>query len=110
MVEQASVFTVGSNRAINESIHLGDAIEDFGADLSGRHAFWRGGLRSLAAFRQISTADNNHALKAIFDGCRASKRLARRQTTLKTPNGSSVGEIEMLEDFGGAPFAKRATG
>ena len=105
MVQEASVLAIGANRAINECVHLGDAGEDFGADLSGRQTFWSGWLRSLAAFRKIAAADDDHALKAIFHGRRASKRLARSKTSLESLNGSGVGEVEMFKDFGCTPLA-----
>ena len=94
---------------LNQCGHHRNLRHDLNRNLLGLHAardyrFWR-----LAAFRHISEASDNQSREPLFEGWRGRNRLPGIQAALESLNGSGVGEIEMLENFGGTPLPFRMT-
>ena len=63
MIEKTSVSAVGASGALDDHVHFGEPDENFGAHLRGRQAFRSCVTRRLAAFGQISAANDDHGIE-----------------------------------------------
>ena len=63
-----------------------------------------------ASGRQIAEAEDDHGLGAILQTWLRTERPACGEDTTESLRGAGVGEIEMLQNFGCAPFSRGMPG
>lgn len=91
-------------------IHLRYLGGDLGGNLPGGQAARLGVSGCLASGRQVAQAEHDQGLGSIFQSGLIGERMACGQNTSESFGGAGVGEIEMLENFGSAPFLGRMPG
>lgn len=84
--------------------HAGKILHDLGRNLLSRHAARPDALRRFATAREKSKVRDEKPRPTRFTAIRSSNRLACRQTALQILNRSDVGEIQVLQNFAGAPL------
>src|SRR5256885_241250 len=89
----------------NNAIHLNDLRPNLGAHFLGWHPPRTRYLRRFSARGHVAESYDDKRPSALRPGCSCNQRLARFAHTLKSFNGSCVGEIKMLQHLGGAPFS-----
>ena len=93
----------------DQLVHVRDVIEDF-----ARHLFYGSTLRENAlgrlAFWKISEPDDDAALPAFPLPICAQTRLGGSERAFQVPDGTGIGQVQMIEYLRGAPFAFPMTG
>jgi hypothetical protein len=96
------LFTAG-----NGVVHFGDFCPNL-----GQHLFWRQSARTrdgrgFPARGQISEGDDDQCAAALRPGLCCDQRLAGCGHALKSLHRSGVGQIQVLQNLGGAPLSRR---
>jgi hypothetical protein len=105
MIEQSVLLAKPGFTLRNRFIHGGDARPDFASDLLRRHPTGQSVFRRLSALGHVSQSNDHDGPHSIPERKRVHLRLTRLQATLERFRGPSVSEIEVLKNFGSAPFA-----
>jgi hypothetical protein len=104
VIEQTGRRTVFPGSLIDYSIHVGDPRDDVGAHFFGWKSSRRRLLGSDATLGKIAAPDYDESADTIFKRRHPGERGAIRKAALKPLGGGRVGEVEVFEDLGGAPF------
>src|SRR5215470_4088198 len=88
-------------------IHAGDFRTNLSKHRLSRRSMRPGAFRRFASSRHITDADHNPSLCSILPRWLSGKGLASREYATESLHRSRVREVEMLEDFRGAPLPFR---
>ena len=93
--------------ARNTVVHFGNFRSNLGQYLLWRQSAWTRDGRGFSAGGQISQTHDDQLTAALRPGLSCNQRLTRRGYAFKSFHGSSIGQIQMLEDFGCTPLSGR---
>src|SRR5208283_5830894 len=103
MVEHSGSLAEAGFASRNHFVHSRDPRPDFAYDLFTRHAARLSTFRRFPSLGQVSKSGDHKCSHAILQHRPSRQRLAFLQNALESLYGSSVGEIEVLQHFRGAP-------